>query len=70
MPVSAKVRRAIYLASAPIVALLVILGVESSQAAVYVAAALAVGNIIMAALNVPGDDDGDGVPDQVEDGGH
>lgn len=60
---SAKFRKAVYLASTPITAVLVVLGVEAVPAAAYVGAALAVANIVMAALNVPGDDDGDGVPD-------
>lgn len=66
---STKFRKAIYLASTPAVAVLVVLGVEAVPAAAYVGAGLALANIVMAALNVPGDEDGDGVPDQFE-GGH
>lgn len=58
-----KVRRAIYLASAPITLVLVTLGVEAAPAAAYVGGVLALANIVMAYLNVPGDDDGDGIPD-------
>lgn len=64
---SAKFRKAVYLASTPITLVLVTWGVRADNAAAYVGGALAVANIVMAYLNVPGDDDGDGVPDQVED---
>ena len=60
---TAKVRKAIYLSSVPLVAVLVTIGVETESAVAYVGAALALANIVMAFLNVPGDDDGDGVPD-------
>lgn len=60
---SAKFRKAVYLASTPITLVLVTWGVRADNAAAYVGGALAVANIVMAALNVPGDDDGDGVPD-------
>lgn len=60
---TANVRKAIYLSSVPITAVLVVLGVEESNALAYVGGALAIGNIVMAFLNVPGDDDGDGIPD-------
>lgn len=60
---SAKFRKAIYLASTPITLVLVTWGVRADNAAAYVGGALAVANIVMAYLNVPGDEDGDGVPD-------
>lgn len=60
---SAKFRKAIYLASTPVTLVLVTWGVRADNAAAYVGGALAVANIVMAYLNVPGDDDGDGVPD-------
>lgn len=63
---NARFRKAIYLASVPAIAVLVVLGVEQTAAAAYVGGALALANIVMAALNVPGDDDGDGVPDDME----
>jgi len=60
---STKFRKAIYLASPPITLVLIAWGVEAQNAAAYVGAGLAVANIVMAYLNVPGDEDGDGVPD-------
>ena len=60
---SAKFRKAVYLASTPVTAVLVTWGVRADNAAAYVGGALAVANIVMAYLNVPGDEDGDGVPD-------
>lgn len=63
---SAKFRKAVYLASTPITLVLVTWGVRADNAAAYVGGALAVANIVMAYLNVPGDEDGDGVPDQFE----
>jgi len=60
---SAKFRKAVYLASTPITLVLVTWGVRADNAAAYVGGALAVANIVMAYLNVPGDEDGDGVPD-------
>lgn len=60
---SAKFRKAVYLASTPVTLVLVTWGVRADNAAAYVGGALAVANIVMAYLNVPGDDDGDGVPD-------
>ena len=53
------VRKRIYALSAVVTPLLVIWGVNESQAAAYVAAGLAVANLVMAVLNVPGDDDGE-----------
>ena len=53
---TAKVRKAIYALSIPLLAVLVVLGVEQSAAAAYVALGLAVANLVMAFLNVPGDD--------------
>lgn len=50
-----KVRRRIYELSAVATPLLVIWGVNQEAAAAYVAAGLAVANLVMAALNVPGD---------------
>ena len=52
---SAKVRKAIYALSAVLIPLLVVLGVEQTAAAVYVAAGVAVANLLMAIANVPGD---------------
>ena len=52
---NAKVRKAIYAISVPLLAVLVVLGVEQSAAAAYVAFGIAAANIIMAFLNVPGD---------------
>jgi len=60
---SAKFRKAVYLASTPVTLVLVTWGVRADNAAAYVGGALAVANIVMAYLNVPGDEDGDGVPD-------
>ena len=51
-----KLRKAIYALSIPLLAVLVILGVEQSAAAAYVALGVALANIVMAFLNVPGDD--------------
>ena len=53
---TAKVRKAIYALSAVVIPLLVVLGVDANDAAVYVAAAVAVANVIMAFLNVADDD--------------
>jgi len=53
---TAKVRKAIYALSAVVIPLLVVIGVDQHDAAVYVAAAVAVLNVVMAFLNVPGDD--------------
>lgn len=53
---SAKVRKSIYALSAVVIPLLVVVGVEASDAAAYVAAALGVANVVMAFLNVPGDE--------------
>lgn len=53
---TAKVRKSIYALSAVLIPLLVVLGVEANSAAVYVAAAVAVANVVMAFLNVPGDE--------------
>ncbi len=54
---TAKVRKSIYALSAVIIPLLVVVGVPQHEAAVYVAAAVAVANVVMAFLNVPGDED-------------
>jgi hypothetical protein len=54
---TAKVRKAVYALSVPTIAVLTVIGVESHDAAIYVAGGLAVANLIMAFLNVPGDDD-------------
>jgi len=51
-----KVRKAIYALSVPLLAVLVVLGVEQSAAAAYVALGVAIANIVMALLNVPGDE--------------
>ena len=51
------VRKRIYALSAVVTPLLVIWGVNEQQAAAYVAAGLAVANLVMAVLNVPGDED-------------
>lgn len=53
---NAKVRKAIYALSAVTIPLLVVVGVDQRDAAVYVAAAIAVANVVMAFLNVPGDE--------------
>jgi len=53
---TAKVRKAIYALSIPLLAVLVVLGVEQTAAAAYVALGVALANIVMALLNVPGDD--------------
>ena len=60
---SKNFRKAVYLASTPISAALIVAGVRTEAALAYVGAGLAVANIVMAYLNVPGDEDGDGVPD-------
>ena len=49
-------RKRIYALSAAITPLLVIWGINSDSAAAYVGAGLAVANLVMAFLNVPGDD--------------
>jgi len=54
---TAKVRKSIYALSAVLIPLLIVLGVEADSAAVYVAAAVAVVNVVMAFLNVPGEPD-------------
>ena len=53
---TAKVRKAIYALSIPLLAVLVVLGVEQTAAAAYVALGVALANIVMALMNVPGDD--------------
>lgn len=52
---NAKIRKAIYATSAPVIALLTILGVDGNAAAAWVASVIAVANVVMAFLNVPGD---------------
>lgn len=54
---SPAIRKRIYALSAVVTPLLVIWGVNESAAAAYVAAGVAVANLVMAILNVPGDDD-------------
>lgn len=54
---NAKTRKAIYALSAVAIPLLVVLGVPQHDAAVYVAAAIAVANVAMAFLNVPGEEE-------------
>ena len=54
---SPAIRKRIYALSAVLTPLLVIWGVNESAAAAYVAAGVAVANLVMAILNVPGDDD-------------
>jgi hypothetical protein len=54
---NARVRKAIYALSAVAIPLLVVLGVESNAAATYVAVGVAVANLVMAFLNVPGDEE-------------
>ena len=56
---SPAIRKRIYALSAVVTPLLVIWGVQESAAAAYVAAGVAVANLVMAILNVPGDDDGE-----------
>lgn len=53
---TAKVRKSIYALSAVLIPALVVIGVDANAAAVYVAAALGVANVVMAFLNVPGDE--------------
>ena len=53
---TAKVRKSIYALSAVAIPALVVVGVDSHAAAVYVAADIGVANVIMAFLNVPGDE--------------
>jgi len=60
MKFNAKTRKAIYAASAPITAILVVVGVEQNAAAVYVGGAIACLNIVMAFLNVPDSEDDNG----------
>ncbi len=50
------VRKRIYALSAALTPILVILGVQTDHAVAYMGAVLAVANLIMAILNVPGDD--------------
>lgn len=54
---SPRVRRRIYALSAALTPLLVIWGVQGEHAAAYAGAAVAVANLVMAILNVPGDED-------------
>ena len=53
---TAKVRKAIYAISIPLLAVLVVLGVEQTAAAAYIALGVAAANLVMAFLNVPGDE--------------
>jgi len=53
---TAKVRKSIYALSAVAIPALVVIGVDSNSAAVYVASAIGIANVIMAFLNVPGDE--------------
>ena len=53
---NARTRKAIYALSAVAIPLLVVLGVPQHDAAVYVAAALGVANVVMAFLNVSEDE--------------
>ena len=53
---TAKVRKSIYALSAVTIPLLIVVGVDDRAAAAYVAAAIGVANVIMAFLNVPGDE--------------
>lgn len=54
---SAKVRKAIYALSAVAIPLLIVLGVDQVAAAAWVAAGVAVANLLMAIYNVPGDEE-------------
>jgi hypothetical protein len=54
---TAKVRKSIYALSAVLIPLLIVLGIEANAAATYVAVAVAVANLVMAFLNVPGDEE-------------
>lgn len=54
---TAKVRKSIYALSAVLIPALVVFGVDANVAAVYVAAAIGVANVVMAFLNVPGEPD-------------
>ena len=51
-----KFRKAVYGLSTALIPLLIVLGVEQSAAAAWVAAGVAVANLVMAFLNVPGDE--------------
>jgi hypothetical protein len=53
---TARVRKAIYALSVPLLAVLVVLGIEQTAAAAYIALGIAAANLIMAFLNVPGDE--------------
>lgn len=53
---NAKVRKSIYALSAVAIPALVVIGVDSHAAAVYVASAIGIANVVMAFLNVPGDE--------------
>lgn len=53
---SARVRKSIYALSIPVLAVLVLLGIEQTAAAAYVALGVAVANLLMAIANVPGDE--------------
>jgi hypothetical protein len=53
---NARTRKAIYALSAVLIPLLIVLGVEQQAAAAWVAAAVAVANLAMAIMNVPGDE--------------
>ena len=53
---TSRVRKSIYALSAVLIPLLVVLGVDANSAAVYVAAAVAVANVVMAFLNVADDE--------------
>jgi hypothetical protein len=54
---SPSVRKRIYALSAAVTPLLVVWGVSQKNAAAYVGAGVAVANLVMAFLNVPGDED-------------
>ncbi len=51
-----RIRKAIYALSGVLIPLLIVLGVEQTTAAAWVAAGLAVANVVMAFANVPGDE--------------
>lgn len=53
---NARTRKAIYALSAVVIPLLIVVGVDQHDAAVYVAAAVGVANVALAFFNVPGDE--------------
>lgn len=50
---TAKVRKSIYAISAPLIAVLTLVGVDGNKAAAFVALGIALANTVMAFFNVP-----------------